>query len=339
MNSTCAIDETIKETFRRFFDKAEPVCAETADTGRGDDDFRNTLIITSGKGEKHVLKFASNDFTFPEKIRMWQRTVNEYRSLGYYCPLIINDRQGSFPIVRYKDHDCVVYAEEFSKYKSLEDRTACMEKGNDEEYNKYLNDIWSMTAKIAAKKLDYTDYPSAYCLFETFCPSDKTDEVYENALEWKAVSETLPYEFAEQSMRIWRLWNDNRENLRKIYKKLPVSVFQADLNSTNLLIDDDGVFRGVLDFNLCGKDVFLNYLMRETDSEHIREVLKIASGYYHFSEEEKCAALPLYRCLKPLWWSSIQELKDAVSDVQAIRNCLNRSEKMLTENIDFASSM
>ncbi len=61
-------------------------------------------------------------------------------------------------------------------------------------------------------KFDYTDWPSAYCLFETFCPSDQT-EVLENALEWKAAAESLPERFSAQVQRIWQRWNENREKL------------------------------------------------------------------------------------------------------------------------------
>ena len=124
----------------------------------------------------------------------------------------------------------------------------------------YLTDIWIMTAKIAGKYLDYGKYPSGYCLFDTFCPSDEVDEVLENALSWKEYAETLPEEFTEQVQQIWQLWMKNRRELEQIYHTLPTSVFQADLNPTNLLIDENGKFVGVYDFNLCGKDVFLNYL-------------------------------------------------------------------------------
>ena len=48
-----------------------------------------------------------------------------------------------------------------------------------------------------------------------------------------------------------------------IYHKLPTSVFSADLNTSNILLDEQGKFVGVYHFNLCGKDVFLNYLFRE----------------------------------------------------------------------------
>ena len=332
------VDPIVPEVFHRFFD-GTPASWETIETSRGDDDFRITVIVSTAEGEKYVLKFASNDFTFPEKMRMWQRTVEEYRKLGYYCPRIFCDITGNFPSVSVDGHDCWVHAEEFSLYRPLEDRNAEEGDAAEEAYNRYLCDIWRMTAKIAAKKLDYTAYPSAYCLFEIFCPSDKIDEVLENALEWKKTADALPAAFSEQAQRIWRLWSDNREALKEIYGTLPTSVFQADLNASNVLIDDNGTFRGVCDFNLAGREVFLNYLMRENSTEKIPEVLKIASADYRFSEEEKRAALPLFRCLKPLWWSAVKDLKKAGDDPDAIRRCLDRSERLLTEDFDFTAYM
>ena len=337
-NENKTVDPETAEVFSAFFD-GTPVEAEIVDTSRGEDDFRNTVIIKASDGRRYVLKFAANDFTFPEKIRMWQRTVEEYRGLGYYCPRIFNDKNGKFPMIDHKGRRCVVYGEEFSEYKPLEDRASCEEDAPELDSSAYFSEVWSMTAKIAAKRLDYTEYPSAYCLFETFCPSDEVDEVLENALEWKKTADTLPQEFSERTGRIWRLWCENRESLKEIYSKLPTSVFQADLNSTNLLTADDGSFKGVYDFNLCGRDVFLNYLMRENNAETIPKALGIASGYYSFNEDEKAAALPLFRCLKPLWWSRVRELKDAGDDPERIKKSLDLTEKYLTEDMDLKSCM
>lgn len=331
------IENEIVEAFKLFFDLT-PVSAETIDSSREETDFRVAVIVSTAEGEKYVLKFASNDFTYPEKMRYWQRTVEEYRRLGYYCPRIFCDKSGGFPSFTYRGRACFVHAEEFSKYRSLADRREGGEV-TDEEYDRYLPDIWSMTAKIAAEKLDYTDHPSAYCLFEAFCPSDKTDEVLYNALNWKMLADALPPEFFGKAQRIWRLWSDNRNALEKIYRKLPTSVFQADLNATNLLIDEDGTFKGVYDFNLCGKDVFLNYLMRECNSDNIPHALEISRRYYAFSDEEKAAALMLYRCLKPLWWSAARDLEKAGSDEEAVVRCLDRAERLLTEDIDLVSHM
>ncbi len=342
MQHSAIVEPVIRELYARFFD-GEPVSCESIETGVGDDDYRKTVIVTAADGEKVVLKIVSNDFTYPDKIRMWQRTVEEYRDLGYYCPCIFCDRNGDFPMIDYRGRRCVVYAEEFSRYRTLEDRMA--ENAQSISARAYAKDIWRMTAKIAAKQLDYTAYPSAYCLFERFCPSDETDEVLYNALEWKKLADALPEAFSAQTKRIWTRWNENRDALKRIYGTLPTSVFQADLNATNLLIDENGAFKGVMDFNLCGKEVFLNYLMRENyddfeeELDLIREALRIASEYYVFSEEEKHAALPLWRCLKPLWFNRVEDLREARDDGSKIRQVLDRIEHFQTAEIDFMSSM
>ena len=331
-------DEIIR-IFSLFFDDV-PVSTRLIDTSRGDTDFRLTFIVQTDTGNKYVLKLADNDFTFPEKIAVWQRTVEEYRKLGYWCPRIFRDKSGGFPIVGFHGHKCTAYVEEYAPFRSAEDRFSEDFGKNTDLYDSYKQDIWQMTARVAAQHFDYTEYPSAYCLFETFCPSDKTDEVLENALNWKEYADTLPAEFEEQVIRIWRLWTENRTALEKVYKRLPTSVFQADLNASNILIDDDGKFVGVYDFNLCGRDVFLNYLMRENgDAAEICEALRITSEDYHFSDIEKDTALMLYRCLKPLWYTRVKDLKDAGSDHDAIKAALDVSERGLTDQIDFEEYM
>lgn len=333
------MNDEIKKVFSLFFDDT-PVKARLIDTSRGDADFRATFIIETASGNRYVLKLADNDFTFPEKIAVWQRTAESYRKLGYYCPKIMQDKSGRFPTVEYQGHSCAAYAEEYAPFHPVEERFSEDFGKNVALYNRYKREIWRMTARIAAQYYDYTEYPSAYCLFETFCPSDKTDEVLENALAWKECADTLPDEFREQAERIWRLWTENRAALEPVYKQLPRSVFQADLNASNILLDDEGRFVGIYDFNLCGREVFLNYLIRENNGvSGICEALQIASESYRFSELEKDTALMLYRCLKPLWYTEVEALKEAGKDPDVIRKCLNEAEQALTAPIDFAKYM
>ena len=333
-------DRELLEVFSLFFNDV-PLSAEIIDTSRDEQDQRQVVIAETTTGKKRVIKLCHNDFTFPEKIKMWQRTVFEYRDTGVYCPEILCDRSGGFPFVEYKGRQCVAYAEEFIPYRIAEERG--VSEYNKELYSSYRKDIWEMTARIAQKHLDYTDYPSGYCLFDTFCPSDKNDEVLDEALKWKEFADSLPERFEKQKNRIWQLWCSNRSELKKIYHTLPTSVFQADLNASNILLNDDGKFVGICDFNLCGKDVFLNYLFRENfhtdfdeEIELICNVLKISSKYYSFSQAEKDAALMLYRCIKPLW-NNTDKLKN--TDECSILQHLNKTEQALTANIDFVSSM
>ena len=323
--------------YRLFFSE-EPVDFETVNTSHGDNDFREVLIYTLASGEKRVIKLADNDFTFPDKIEMWKRTAEEYRKLGYYCPAISPDRTGVFPKVKYQGHECVAYGEEFAPYSVAQQR----DQEDAAEPNRFEEQAWIMTAKVAAQHFDYTAFPSGYCLFETFCPSDETDEVLENALNWKAYADTLPQEVQEQVQRIWQLWTENRRQLEAIYHELPSSVFQADLNPTNILVDNNGQFAGIFDFNICGREVFLNYLFREIfnmdfqqELERILKTLKVVSRYYQFSVAEKNAALMLYRCLKPLWFNKLQKLKKLKSDMAAVKAYLAETEYYLTEPIPF----
>ncbi len=337
--------QAVSDIFMLFFDSI-PATYQIIDTSRSDTDFREVIIAELENGEKAVVKLSDNDFTDPHRIVVWQRTVEEYRRLGYYCPRIFADKTGSFPTVRYKERNCVAYAEEYSAYRLADERHNITASDDTSTPDKYVDDAWIMTARIASEYLSYADFPSGYCLFEKFCPSDKNDEVLDVALDWKNYAETLPVEFQPQIERIWKLWCDNRAALEPLYRKLPTTVLQADLNSTNLLVDDDGNFVGVCDFNLCGREVFLNYLMRETRhsafSAELNEILcrlKLVSGYYHFSDIEKQAALMLYRCLKPLWWDSVYMLKKLGGDTVAQKRFLDEIEELFTRDIDFSTYM
>ena len=321
-----------------FFD-TPPSRFEVKNTSHGSNDFREVILAQWDSGEKYAVKLADNDFTFAEKIEVWKKCAYEYRRLNYYCPSIFYSRTGNFPLVQYKGHNCIAYAEEFSKYRSADSFDAPL-------LSEYMNDAYIMTARVAAAGFHFTDFPSGYCLFDRFCPSDPTDEVMENALEWKRYAKSLPKEYNPQIKRIWQRWIDNRKKLEQIYPSLPTSVFQADLNPSNILLDDSGKFVGVYDFNLCGKDVLLNYLLREIrrpgiqdELESILLILKHICTVYHFSSIEKESAILLYRCIKPLWFTQVQKLKKAGSDRKAVQESLDQTEHMQTMKIDFAHYM
>ncbi len=55
---------------------------------------------------------------------------------------------------------------------------------------------------MAACHFDYTDFPSAYCMFETFEPDDKNDETTEDAERWLALAKTLPQKYKARVERI-----------------------------------------------------------------------------------------------------------------------------------------
>jgi len=339
------ISKEISDIFALFFNSA-PRSIDIIDTSRGEADFRKVILATLENGERAVIKLSDNDFTLPERIAVWQRTIEEYRNLGYYCPRIYADKSGTFPSVRFEDRTCIAYAEEFSLYKTAFERDGTSADGDINLPVSCSDDAWIMTAKIAAKQLSYCDFPSGYCLFEKFCPSDKTYEVLEVAQDWLKTARTFPEEVQPQVEHIWSLWCENRDALEPLYRELPTSVFQADLNSTNILINDEGGFVGVCDFNICGREVFLNYLMREAYQEsrpkarleEIRSKLSLVKKHYSFSEAEMTAAPLIFRCIAPLWYT-LEKFSNNTAEISQIKNILDEIEFVLTESIDLSSYM
>ena len=347
----------VKEVIQLFSNK-DAVYITIKNTSHGDDDFRETLLVDFGT-EKIVIKLAANVFTDEKHLLLWERIATEYRKLGYYCPLFIRATDGTYPTVSYKGKDCIVWGEEYSRYRSAEE--LIKEKFSDthlvnDGYYSFIDDALIMDAKVASCHFDYTDMPSAYCMFELYDPSDKTDETTADAEKWLDVAKTLPKEYSSQVKRIWNNWLSARRELEKIYHQLPTSVFQADINDTNVLLDEDGNFKGVYDFNIGGREVYINYIFRQTpyvstwDSyahlekddlflNRIIHALEISKKAYSFSDLEKTAAPLLYKCIRPLWWYASRELKNAGTDSNKIKQHLDLIEYEQTREIEFAKHM
>ena len=348
-----------------LFAETQPLEYEIKNTSHGEDDFREAVILRWEKGvlppelgDRMVIKLASNGFTGPERIAMWERLAEEYRHRGYYCPRFLRTKAGEFPYVEYQGRKCIVYGEEFARFRTA-DSFAAAEISPDGRFT-YLDDLLRMNAEIAAAHLDFTDLPSAWVLFGTFDPADAEDEVMENARDWLACTEKLPDSFRPQVTRIWERWRLNRACLEKEYRRLPTSVFQADFNSTNVLLDEEGRFAGIMDFNLAGREAFLNYLFREVPyifgkrveepapeepgswtEELLRRLIHgitIVKERYRFSEAEMELALPLFRCLSPLWFTSVEQLKAATGE-EEVQAALDETERAQTMEIDFRAYM
>ena len=351
-----------------LFAGEQPADFRRIDTSHGDTDFREAVIARWDRdvlppelGGRMVLKLADNGFTDPERIEMWERLGEEYRKRGCWCPRILRALDGSFPRVEYNGHRCIVYAEEYARFRPADsfDAAVISPMGR----FTYLDDLLRLNGRIASARLDFTHLPSAWCLFRVFDPADAEDEVTENAREWLACARKLPEAFRERVDRIWDRWQANRAYLERQYSRLPASVFQADLNSTNILLDEDGRFAGIMDFNLAGREVFLNYLFREVPyifgktagdappspeaesasltRETLRRItyaLSVVRTCYRFSEAEKELALPLFRCLVPLWFTSVEQLREAKEEA-AVQAALDDVELAQTMEIDFRAYM
>lgn len=241
----------VKEVIQLFSNK-DAVYITIKNTSHGDDDFRETLLVDFGT-EKIVIKLAANVFTDEKHLLLWERIATEYRKLGYYCPLFIRATDGTYPTFSYKGKDCIVWGEEYSRYRSAEE------------------------------------------------------------------------------------------------------LIKEKFSDTHLV--NDGYYSlGVYDFNIGGREVYINYIFRQTpyvstwDSyahlekddlflNRIIHALEISKKAYSFSDLEKTAAPLLYKCIRPLWWYASRELKDAGTDSNKIKQHLDLIEYEQTREIEFAKHM
>lgn len=129
-------------------------------TSHGNNDFREVIFAAYKEGllsekanNQLVMKLADNGFTDHAHLLMWERLALEYRKRGFYCPKFIRAKNNDYPIIQYKGHRCIVYAEEFSPYKTAEtfEKSFILSNGK----YKYLDQALRMNAEIAGSSLQF----------------------------------------------------------------------------------------------------------------------------------------------------------------------------------------
>ena len=351
----------IDDIFELFSD-TQPEKYDVKNLWNEETDFRQ-VIFAEWENKKIVIKAACNSFTTPERFKGWLSAMEEYRKSGYYCPQVIENRNGRFcETVSYQEKDCLVWAEEYSRYKTA-DRFDKSFIRNGNAY-KYHDDAIKSIGVIASKHLDFTNRPSGWCIFQTFSPTDPCDETMGYANKFRDYIEQELPAFAGRFSRIWNLYQQNAEKLQAIYSRLPASVFQADLSPNNILLDESGRFAGLIDFNLSGRETVLNYLFMEAmwdfkedadclidgywrwydrdldrkyDDSLVRN-LRVVGQTYTFSESEKKAAVLLYRYIRPFNGPVVDELKEVRNDNAKVGMLLDWIEhQIIRDDLDFES--
>lgn len=334
----------------------EVVDIKTLDLCRGDDDYRKVHIVDDGH-RKLVIKHLSNTFSNRHRIEGWFALMNEYRKIGLYCPTVLPNLNGELLHCDTKDgRDYYTYAEEYSIYETAEHIEK--DKYKDAQgHDCFTPDVMRSLGKIASAKLDMLDWASAYCLLEPFCAPDTTDEATECAVAFvNYVRNNIPA-YLSRAETLLSLFYKRQDDLKKVYYSLPTSCFQADLNDSNILLDSDNNFVGLIDFNLCGKEPILNYAVREAlwgisdtrligekgsrlyfydeELDNLRMNLFLENiGYiqetYSFSSSEKTAFPILFRYVNSFWWFHLDEIKLIKEDENRINQLFDWLERQMT---------
>lgn len=348
-----------------LYSNENPITYHVVDTSHGEDDFRQA-IFAEWSDRKLVIKIASNGFTTLHRVQGWSDTIQAYRDMGYYCPAIIPTRGGSVAAeLNCEGKLCVIFAEEFATEKTAEQCGKQIYRPKD--YYIFRDEAFHFLGKVGSARLTTADFPSGNCILEAFVPGEE-DEIMENALQFKALMETMP-QYRERTEAIWQAYLDNKEKLAAVYPQLPTSVFQADPNYTNVLLDETHRFVGLLDFNLCGRDTVLNILFRESFTWFYEDVLyhvpddgrfsdlfylpemtqrsldslihniRLMKTTYTFTPEEIQVAPLLYRYMRPLWWtvqSCLSRNRENPAVIEAVLDWIQQEQQ---RDIDFASIM
>ena len=332
---------------------------QTLDLCRGDDDYRKVYFVSDGQ-RKLVIKQVSNTFSDEHRIAGWFKLMEEYRKTGLYCPAVVPNRNGE---LLHRDtidgRDYYTFAEEYSVYETAEhigEETYRDTLG----HNCYTPDVMRSLGKIAAAKLDILDWPSAYCLLEPFRAPYTTDEATDCAVAFvKYIRENLPAHLTRAEALLEMFYKRQKE-LSTVYPLLPTSCFQADLNDSNILLDENNHFVGLIDFNLCGKEPILNYAVREAlwgvsdkrlfgekgdrrlyfydetlDELRINmflENMRYIQENYEFSVFEKKTFPILFRYMNSFWWFHLDEIKLIKEDESKIGQLLDWLEHQMTRD-------
>lgn len=334
------------------------VQVNTIDLCRGNDDFRKVYIVDDGK-RKIVIKHCSNSFTDENRINGWFRLMEAYRAIGIYCPSIVPNQHGEL-IHRYTvdGRDYFVFAEEFAKYDTAEKIGKENLKDSDGNFI-YLPDMMRSLGKVASARPDMMDWPSSYCLLEPYAPPDTVDETTECAVLFTDyIKENLP-ELYDRAQSLLTVFYQNKKALKRVYDLLPTACFQGDLNASNVLLDGEHKFVGLIDFNLCGREPILNYTIREAlwgvedaclynengdhlylydrtlNAVHDRSFLKnigYIQEYYEFSETERKIFPILFRYMNSFWWHHVREIKKIKEDKEKVTKLLDWLEYQMTRD-------
>ena len=347
----------MKSPISLYYD-TEPKDVKTLDLCRGDDDYRKVYIVDDGR-RKLVIKYLSNTFSDKRRIEGWFALMNEYRKTGLYCPSVVPNLYGELlHCDTINGREYYTYAEEYSVYETAE--RIGEEKYKDAQgHDCFTPDVMRSLGKIASAKLDILDWPSAYCLLEPFCAPDTTDESTECAIAFvNYVRDKIP-SYLPRAEMLLHMYYKRQDDLRAIYHLLPTSCFQADLNDSNILLDNDNNFVGLIDFNLCGKEPILNYAVREAlwgisdnrlfderdsrlyfydeELDNLRIKLFLENiGYiqetYSFSPFEKYAFPILFRYINSFWWFHLDELELIKEDANKIDQLFDWLERQMTRD-------
>lgn len=322
--------ENAESVFSRYI-SGNIVTLKAIDTSHDETDKRFTYIIDTDAGEHIAVKLCNNCFTTPERISEWKRLINLYNELGIYAPKIISDKDGCICSRYFENNErYIVYAEEKKKYKTTEEYGFAPN-----DCSVYLESMVKAEANVAKHSTTLPTFKTAWCLYDLFSDDDETDETYYWQYEfYTLVTHEMPM-FKPRAERIWKRFSETYQSFESQYQALPQAFFQGDAGGLNTMLDENKEYVGLLDFNLAGAEIIMNYFfrvfcrvpirkeeifrlneesLRSDKDAQMRKRLDLVKKYYQFSSAEKAAFPTYYKVAYPLECDNSQMFQAVVRE-------------------------
>jgi len=314
-----------------LYGQGEPEVLQAYDTSHGEKDLRHVYLLRYPDGTKIALKAARNAFTTPARVEGWAALTAHYNALGIYAPRFLQTPQKQYTA---RLGDFLVYAEEFIEGKMAKAHCRGGVPAARADFRKSEAGIAMLESLglVAANPAPPVPWHTSWCLYEKFDDEDETDENLECATKLTThIASNFP-RYAQRAQAILEQYCRLRAEFEPTYRALPKAVFQGDLGPNNVVLTDDGAFKGVCDFNLSGTDTILNIMLCECRScwsgtekekfslfvdsraqrahdELTAQLLKHATKHYKFTDAEKRAFNTLYNITYAFRWQNYGFMK------------------------------
>ncbi|MBR5428060.1 MAG: phosphotransferase [Clostridia bacterium] len=232
---------------------------ELIDSTRGEDDIRLNYIID----KKYVLRFCNPQSMTQTRLEDLSRLVERYRTAGIVCPQFVKDREGTY-LNAWNGLRC--YLQEYIDLPLASEKDLRDPERLDEE-------LIESVARFAEryKNVDLSETFGMYSLFD-LSPFDVPEGIDEKEQNFRMLLDVLrDADAGALAGKLSARHADVRKKLESVYRGLPRCVFQGDENFTNVLIDEEEHFAGLIDFNLAGTEVVVNQLANLAGCDYLEE--------------------------------------------------------------------
>ena len=244
------------------------------ETSFSEEDIRLHYIID----KKLVLRFCSAPVMTEKRLAELNRLIGRYRAFGLLCPAFIPDPDGRF-LHAWNGMSC--YLAEYIDLPTAEETEL---RDADALFAEVRDSVAAFAEKY--RDTDLSETMGMYSLFE-LSPYDKPDGRDEKQQNFDRLIAALRGGGHDAlADRLSAKHELVRSRLKAVYRELPRCMFQGDENFSNVLIDGEQHFAGLIDFNMAGTEVIVNYFANLGGGfdEEILEPIGAAVRYEHAAE-------------------------------------------------------